>query len=98
MGVPDSSLILDPVLFSGCHCGNLDDGRTKSIVVRLLSEVGTGAAAVSCVHLVWREGTRPLWRYCGRGGLCGKSVDFDWDKLPDPARLELVVIHNLDLV
>ena len=60
--------------------------------------MGAGAATVSCICLVWGSGTRIPLMHGGRGRLWGEVVDLDWDKFPDPARLDLAVIHYLDLV
>ena len=57
--IQGSSLILEPILPSGDHCGDLDDGSTETIVTSLRGEVGTGTATVPCAPLVWGV----PWRY-----------------------------------
>ena len=88
--------ILEPILFSGGHSGNLDNCCAESIVTGLRRDVGTGAGMVSCVFLVWGERTGISWNR-GRRPSSGVA-DPDWDEFPNPTCLESTIIHDLDLV
>jgi len=86
-------LIVKPKPSPGGDSGNLDDGRSKTILTRLGGQVGTRAgiprvlfvrrgAGVSLGHIGWGRSSR-------RG--------FDPEKFPYPARFGLAVLHQVDL-
>ena len=65
-------LTLEPIFLSCGDRGDLDHGRAVTIIARLSSEVGTGAAMISCLLLIWGGRTRIPLRYGGRGRGCGR--------------------------
>ena len=86
-------LIIKPNPSSGGDSGDLDDGRSKTIVTRLGGQVGA-RACIRCVLFV-RRGAGVSLGHIRRGR--PSSRGFDPDKLPYPARFESAVLHQVDL-